>query len=336
MRALYYRDWNQLDIRDVDPPTPGEGEVLIRVSACGICGSEIEAVVHRAPRRTPPRILGHEFCGIVEDTGARVVVNAVLSCGECAMCRAGLSNLCGDRQVFGMHRQGAFTEFVCAPTEHLFDWPDDVPAEVACLAEPLANGVHIAKLMASIQPRSVAIIGAGSIGLMCLQAIRDRFQGIFSLVIDLDPTRLEVAKGLGADLASGVDIDRIAGLLRDRGMTFGGHPGVDVVVDAAGVGPSKRMSLELTRPGGQAIWIGLGEDKIELSTFGITLGERSVLGSYAATSEDIQDALDLMAARRVDVSSWTTNYDPDHWLEGFNAQLDPATRDVKAILTMTR
>jgi L-iditol 2-dehydrogenase len=111
--------------------------------------------------------MGHEFCGVREDTGAKVVSNSLVPCGECLRCRRGDTHLCGRRQIFGMHRLGAFAERVNVPARCLIPWPPNLPAEAACLAEPLANGVHIFNLIRSLAPRRVLVIGAGPIGLMC-------------------------------------------------------------------------------------------------------------------------------------------------------------------------
>jgi len=348
MKALYYPDWNELELRDVDPPRPSEGEVLIRVAACGVCGSEIETFSIRSRRRTPPLIMGHEFCGFVEALGpnveatatvfegARVVSNAVLNCGRCDACLAGRTNLCPDRTVFGMHRPGAFAEFVTAPADCLFKWPDAVSAEEACLTEPLANGIHVVGLIERLKPRLVLIIGSGSIGLMCLQAVRSRFEDARCVVTDVDTVRLEVAKRLGADTTVGSGTADLSDTLRSLGGPDGGQSGADVVIDAAGTAATKQLSIDLSRPGGAVVWIGLGEDQISLRSYDLTLAEKSVLGSYGATAANIREALRLMEARHVDVSSWITTYEPPDWVDGFKRQLDPSTRDVKAVLTPVR
>jgi threonine dehydrogenase-like Zn-dependent dehydrogenase len=340
MRSLYYPDWNQLELRDFDPPEPAKGEVLIRVAACGVCGSEIETFVNRSPRRTPPLIMGHEFCGVVEtigqgveesealQRGSSVVSNAVLNCGRCVACENGRSNLCVERQIFGMHRPGAFAELVAAPADSLFRWPEGVSAEAACLAEPLGNGVHVSRLLRDVAPRVVLIVGAGSIGLMCMQAIKYRFPDAMFVVADVDTTRLDVAARLGADRIVKSGEDDLRSVLRSTV----GHPHADVVVDAAGSAVTKQLSIESCRPGGTIVWIGLGEDTINLHSYDLTLNEKAVLGSYGATPSDMQEALRLMETGDVDVSSWVTTFKPSDWVQGFKRQLDPATRDVKAVL----
>src|SRR5579863_5957768 len=137
MKALYYPVWGEMQVREVPKPTLVDGEVLIRVTECGICGSELETFRKRDQRRTPPLIMGHEFCGHIEedrssggkwDEGTRVIAHAVVHCGRCAPCHRGNTNLCHNRQVFGMHRPGGFGEFVAVPEHVLVPWPDQMSA----------------------------------------------------------------------------------------------------------------------------------------------------------------------------------------------------------------
>jgi L-iditol 2-dehydrogenase len=204
-----------------------------------------------------------------------------------------------------------------------------VEATASCLAEPLANGIHVARLAAHRNPERVVVIGAGSIGLMCLQAIRNCFDEAVCVVTDLDDVRLEVAGRLGADLTGKPDKEELGNLV----ARLAGRSEADLVVDAAGTSATKKLSLDLCAPGGAVVWIGLGENTVLLDTYRITLPERSILGSYGATSDDMRDALRLMATGQVDVSSWVTLYEPERWVDGFTRQLNPATRDVKAVLT---
>src|SRR6185503_1635955 len=128
MKVLLYPEYSHLEIADQSEPKPGEGEVLLRVSACGICGSELEAFKKRSPRRVPPLVMGHEFCGVVEEVGPqvstlaagqRVVSHSLFGCGQCVRCVRGDAHLCAQRQLFGMNRPGAFAEYVVAPEKCL-------------------------------------------------------------------------------------------------------------------------------------------------------------------------------------------------------------------------
>src|SRR3989454_12424644 len=254
MKTLLYPAYEQLEIADQPAPRPGEGEVLLRVEACGICGSELEAFKKRSPRRVPPLIMGHEFCGVVEEagpgvstltTGQRVVSHSLFGCGQCVRCARGDSHLCAHRQLFGMNRAGGFAEYVSVPEQCLVAWPEPLPADAASLAEPLANGVHVVGLTRQLNPGIVVIIGAGPIGLLSQQA----FQCLSSadvVVADLIPERLDVASSLGAkQVINCSEEDFLAEVFR-----LTGGEGADVLVDAVGSGLSKKQSLAATRPGG--------------------------------------------------------------------------------------
>ena len=336
MKALLYPDWNRLELTDLPEPVAQDGEVVVRVAACGICGSELETFASRSPRRTPALVMGHEFCGYIVSgeangftKGSRVVCNAIIHCGDCVHCRNGRTQLCLNRQVFGMHRPGAFAELVAAPASCLMPWPNDLPATWASLAEPLGNGVHVAERVRSSKPESMLVIGAGPIGLMVLQAVRAMLN-IPVAVVDVAPERLDAATSVGAEaarLSSKENLDRLAD-------EFTGGMGFDAVVDAAGTGVTKSMSIDACRDEGLIVWIGLGADVVSLSTYPVTLREKTVTGSYGATGDDMAKALALMANGSVDVDSWVTTYTLDDSADAFLRQLDPKRRDIKAVITI--
>ena len=208
MKALVYADWETLELREVpDPTLSNDEEAILKVSACGICGSELESFKTMSPRRPPPIIFGHEFCGEVVDispnksfkTGDRVIVSALVPCRNCQTCHRGHYHLCPNKDLFGMHRNGAFAEYVRVPLHALYRWPDNLPASHACLAEPLGNGVHVAGLTRHIQPENALIIGAGPIGLMCQQALQV-INGTRTFVTDTIQERLDAAKRAGASV----------------------------------------------------------------------------------------------------------------------------------------
>lgn len=334
MKALYYPDWGKLELAELTEPSAGQGEVVVRVAACGICGSELETFASRSLRRTPPLVMGHEFCGYVESgetsgfsAGSRVVCNALIHCGACEHCNQGRTNLCRRRGIFGMNRPGAFAERVAVPESTLMVWPDELPATWASLAEPLGNGVHVVGRIRDRNPESVLVIGAGSIGLMVLQAVKALLDTPV-VVVDLDRTRLGVAKALGASETVESSAKGLENLTEC-------HPGgFDVVVDAAGTGPTKVLSMQHCRDDGLVVWIGLGGDNVALPTYPLTLRELTVTGSYGATHGDMTEAIRLMTSGLVDLDSWVTSYPLDAAVDAFLRQMDPARRDIKAVIHM--
>jgi L-iditol 2-dehydrogenase len=339
MRALLYPEFDRIENAVVpEPPPPAADEVTLRVAACGICGSELEAFKNHSPRRTPPLVLGHEFCGVIDVVGAavtgwapgaRVVSNSLVPCGSCVRCRRGDSHLCATRQIFGMNRPGAFAERVNVPARCLLPWPEALSAAEACLAEPLANGIHVARLTRDLPAGVALVIGAGPIGLFCQQALQV-LRGSKVVVADLSDTRLEVAQRLGAVRTINPRTGDVAAILRE--MTEG--EGADLAVDAVGAAATKNTALQATRPGGGVVWIGLHDNAMSLESFGITLPEKRVFGTYAATLDDLRLALEWMATGRVDGKTWTTTLPLTEAATAFRRALAAEGSDIKMIVCL--
>ncbi len=337
MRVLLYPEFDRMEVVDVSPPPPpGADEVTLRVAACGICGSELEGFKLRSPRRTPPLILGHEFCGVIETrgaavqtwkTGARVVCNALVPCGRCVRCERGDPHLCATRQIFGMNRQGAFAERLNVPARCLLPWPDNLSAEEACLAEPLGNGVHVARLTAHLRVDVAVIVGAGPIGLFCQQALQV-LRGARTIVADLSEARLAVAKRLGAVRVVNPRTADLAAIVREET----GGEGADLAVDAVGGAVTKRGSLDAVRPGGAVVWIGLHENPLTFDSFSVTLPEKQILGTYAAKLDDLKLALEWMSTGKVDARTWTTKFPLADGVTAFNRALAAQGTDIKCII----
>ncbi|MEP7336315.1 MAG: alcohol dehydrogenase catalytic domain-containing protein [Acidobacteriota bacterium] len=336
MKTLLYPAYDRLEVTEMPDPQVGNGELLLRVSACGICGSELEAFRRRSPRRVPPLVLGHEFCGEVVDTGRgvsnfklgeRVVSHSLVGCGECVRCKRGEVNLCARRQIFGMQRLGAFAELVTAPESCVVGWPDHLPAEAASLTEVLANGVHVSNLVKRLNPRKAVVVGAGPIGLMTQQALQVLL-GAEVMVSDLIPERLEAATRLGAKHVINSKQDNFQQAVLD--WTDG--EGADVIVDAVGSPTTKQQSLPATRPGGATVWIGSHENTVSMDTYDITLSERCVQGSYAATMAELQLSVDLLAEGKIDGLSWVKAFPLDQGVTAFNQMLAAKGDDIKGVL----
>jgi threonine dehydrogenase-like Zn-dependent dehydrogenase len=337
MRALYYPEWGKLKVEDVPLPILQDGEVLVRVSNCGICGSELDTFRARSPRRMPPLIMGHEFCGWVEDahnTRERwtrdqgVIAHALVHCGRCSACLRGDTNLCEYRQVFGMQRPGAFAEFVAVPERVLLPWPENLSGLTAVFAEPLANGVNAMRQGFSGRKSRVLVIGAGPIGLMCVFAARQIY-GSEVIVADRIPKRVRAARRLGAVLAINVLEESFVDAVRKQ---WGGQ-GAEHVIDAVGSSETKNLSVNLAEPGGTIVWIGLHEDRIDLQSYGLTLHQKSVVGTYSGSMADLESAVQLLRAGKLD-TSWATQFPVDQGGAAFQAMLRPEQGSIKAILQL--
>lgn len=337
MKALVYPDWNALEVRDIPEPTPRRGEVVVRVAAVGICGSELEGFASRNPRRTPPLIMGHEFCGEITEVGEgvlryrsgdRVVVNSVISCGRCQACRDGQTHLCPEREVFGMKRPGGFAQLCAVPVSTLLPLPEKVSPLQGALVEPLANGVHAMSLVRERFPETVLVIGAGTIGLMTLQVAKAA--GALRVVAaDTNERRLEVAHRLGAEpVFNPARTDLVVAV---REFTKG--RGADVVIDAVGAAVTRRVAVAASRPGGDVVWVGLHEDATELSGFDVVLGERRISGSYAVTPRDLEAGIGLFAHGKAEIVPWVKPFPLTEGAHVFRALVTAPPEDyIKAVL----
>ncbi|BBL80673.1 galactitol-1-phosphate 5-dehydrogenase [Rubrobacter xylanophilus] len=300
MKGVVWHGPRRMAVEEVPQPEPGPGAVVLRTGAAGICGSEVEGYLGRMGNRTPPLIMGHEFSGTVVAVGEgvdggwlgrRVAVNPLISCGECRLCRAGHENLCPERAMVGIHRPGAFAEYVEVPAGGLHALPEGMDLRSAALAEPLANGVHAAGLGLERGPAELAVVmGAGTIGLMCLQAAV--LSGIPEVwVLEPHDGRRARALELGASraLAPGAASEEAV-------REAAGGLGADLVLDAAGAGETRRAAARLARPGGTVVLVGLHEDETSLGFHDVVRRQIALQGSYAYTPRDFERALEWLAS----------------------------------------
>jgi L-iditol 2-dehydrogenase len=336
MKTLSYPEYGRLQIAEQETPRIAPDEVLLQVAACGVCGSELESFKNRSPRRPPPLVMGHEFCGTIAEVGSavegwqigqKVVSNSLVPCSNCVRCRRSDTHLCAHRQIFGMHRPGAFAQSVNVPARCLLAWPQGLTASAACLAEPVGNGVHMVRLTQHLKPQRVLVIGAGPIGLMAAAAYRV-LNGAEITVADLSDERLEAARRVGAATVINSRREDVVQIVRDA--TAG--EGADLVIDAVGACVTKVQSLQAARPGGAAMWIGLHENMMSFDSYDITLPERQVLGTYAATMSDLREAIELLASNKIDLS-WVQSFSLDAGVEAFERMLVARGSDIKAVLT---
>ena len=298
MKAIVWQGPEQMEMGErPEPGDPGPGEVIMRPGAVGICGSEVEGYLGRMGNRTPPLVMGHEFAGEIVAAGAgaenwigrRAAVNPIEGCGRCPLCRSGQENICPQRTLIGVHFDGAFADLVRAPVANLRALPDELDIRVGALAEPLSNGVHGVRLgLAGYRASTAAVIGAGTIGLVTLQAaLLSEIPSV--AVIEPQDARRERARTLGADSVhlSGEDARAAAGEL-----------GFDLVLDAAGAQATRAMAIDLVRPGGRVVCIGLATDDTTLSFHSVIRDQITIIGSYAYTMGDFEQALEWLAGGR--------------------------------------
>jgi L-iditol 2-dehydrogenase len=310
MKALILSEYKKLDLVDLPKPQPAEDDLLIRVRACGICGSDVHGYDGSTGRRLPPIVMGHEAAGVVESAGAavtefrpgdRVTFDSTVFCGQCFYCRRGLVNLCDHREVIGVstpdfRRMGAFAEYVTVPARIAYALPEQMPFAHAALIEAVSVAVHAVSLTPIGLDDTVVVVGAGMIGLLVLQSAVLAGAGRV-LVIDLDDGRLALARGMGATATfNSSQCDPVAEI---RKLTSG--RGADLALECVGVSPSVNLAIEAVRKGGSVTLVGNVAPRVEIGLQSIVTRQIRVQGSCASCGE-YPTCISLMArgAIRVD------------------------------------
>ena len=334
MQALVYTMPHQVEIQEWPEPQLPVNHVLVRVKAAAICGSDLHGFLGHSKIRIPPMVMGHEFAGEVIALGSavtdialgtRVTVQPLIGCGTCRSCRQGQSNRCTQRQLMGAHLQGGFAERIAVPRSALYILPDSMSYAQAALTEPLANGVHMARL-APINYEDVVVIGAGTLGLMALQAYR--LNGSRRVVVlDTAPNRLEVAKRLGAYATiNPATTDGRAAILRAFDNELAA-----VVVEAVGRAVTRRQATELVRAGGTVVLLGLAEAESTFDMLSAINREIRLQCSYGSNDADMSAALSMIADGRVDVTSWVERIPLERGQEIFTRLVESPQELVKAV-----
>jgi L-iditol 2-dehydrogenase len=309
MQALVLTDYRKLELQDVDRPKIGPNDVLVRVAACGICGSDVHGYDGSSGRRVPPIIMGHEAAGTIAEVGSavhgvqvgdRVTFDSTISCGRCEACLRGDVNLCVHRRVLGVscadYRQhGAFAEFVAVPQNILYPLPRDLPFEHAALIEPVSVAVHAVDRLQVVPGERAVVVGSGMIGLFVIQALR--VAGCHEVIaIDLDEQRLEIAKKLGAtQTVNSSQTDAVAAVME---LTEG--KGANVAVEVVGNAAALATAIGCTRRGGRIGLIGNLAAEAPFPLQSVVTRELTLIGNCASAGE-YPRAIELVASGAIRV-----------------------------------
>lgn len=294
MKALVLTQYNKLEYLDVPEPQVGAHDVLIRVKACGICGSDIHGMDGSSGRRIPPIIMGHEATGVIArlgdavsgwSEGDRVTFDSTIYCGECTYCVRGLINLCDQRRVLGVscgeYRQhGAFAEYVSVPQRILYRLPDELSFVQGTMVEALSIAVHALSRVPIHLDDTAVVVGSGMIGLLLIQALKAAGCGTV-IAVDLSPYRLERALELGADVALSPNRHDVEAEVRKQ--TSG--QGADIAFEAVGITPTIKMAVHVLRKGGALAVIGNLSPVVELPLQSLVTRGLTVSGSVASCGE---------------------------------------------------
>src|SRR5262245_27938960 len=338
MKALVYVGPEKMEIQQLPEPEPRAGEVLLGVSAAGICGSDIHGFLGHSERRKPGLVMGHETVAEILEVGAgvagwrkgqRVCFNPLLGCGSCAACIGGRQNLCPDWRVFGMDRlHGTYAERVAVPACQLHALSDALPEKHAILAEPLAVLVHGFRIALVDPPASVAIVGAGPIGALAL--VLARLRGVSRVcVVDQNDERLHVAKALGADLIVNSAREDPAAAVHSWS---GG--GAEFVVEAVGLDATRRAAVAAAARGARLLFLGLGENESGLPWIEMTRKEQAIFTSFAYAPRDFAASVEMIEERGFDLQPWTESRPLDDGYASFVKMTKNPGATLKMMLTV--
>ncbi len=298
-----------LEIQEVPVPTPGQGEILVQVNACGLCGTDLHLAVEGSlPVERTPITLGHEAAGIVASApangsgvkeGDRVAMFPAASCGACRYCHAGRESLCDHSKVYGMARDGALAQYVAVPAASVISLPPEVPFDIgAVVTDGIATPFHALRSRGALRAgERVGVVGCGGLGTHGIQLAR--MMGAACVVaIDPDPRARERALRLGADIALDPKQDDIR-----RSLKSEVPEGLDLVLECVGTAETVQLALRCLGKCGRAVIVGVGTERPQLPPLlGFVGREQAILGSFGMDRADIEDLFRLVAAGRLDVS----------------------------------
>ncbi len=302
MKAVVIERPQVVRVVDRDVPQAGPEDVVVRVGACGVCGTDVH-IYHAGFRADYPVIPGHEFAGEVVEVGERVthvqsgdrvVIDPNISCGVCPYCRRGLIHLCENLSALGVNIPGGFQEFCRAPAKQVYRLPAGLPLEEAAFVEPLAccvHGIDRAQIQAG---DSVVILGAGAIGLLMLQLAR--LEGARQVIVSEPvPAKADLARRFGADMV----VDPTAADLR-QAVLDRTEIGADVVIECVGSARTAEQALGLSRRGGRVVLFGVSpkDAQVPVYPYAVFLNEQSIVGSYINPYTHAR-AIGLLAGGRV-------------------------------------
>lgn len=318
MKAAVWHGYKDVRIEEVPIPAPGAEQILIRVDYAGICGTDRHeytgpnfiptARPHRLTGRTAPLIIGHEFSGTVAALGKNakeyvcgeaVTANGSLTCGTCEMCRNGRYNICRKLGFMGVGDDGCFAEYLTVDTDKVFRIPEGVTRRQAAVAEPLACGIHAAHLIGDLSGKSVAVIGAGIIGIGAFHGAK--LAGAREvLVVGRSEQKRGVIERNGGRYLNTTDVD-----LATYVEEWSGGRLADVVYECAGTQETMDLCIPVCKPGGTIMVMGVFEKPPVVDMNTLQEAERKILTSQAHVNE-IGEALELMARGKIDADELIT------------------------------
>ena len=311
--AVYYESGKPLQIEDRPVPEITDEEVLIKVEACGVCHTDLHYIDHGVPTfKKPPVILGHEPSGVVAAAGKnvknfkegdKVLIPAVLTCGECFFCRTGRENICESMQMLGNHMDGAYAEYIKVPAKDIFHLPDELPLKESCIiADAISTPYHAVKNRAQARPGdTVVVFGCGGIGVNCVQVAAAL--GATVIAVDVVQEKLDRAKSLGAQetILAGEDVN--VGKTVKK-MTAGG---ADIAIEAIGNPKTMEAAFSCLRKGGRFVIVGYTHKNMDLPAGKMMFFEMEVVGSLGCRPVDYPRLIEMARIGKIKVKELVTS-----------------------------
>ena len=304
MQALVYTGTQQLVYREEKNPKIINGESIVKVSASGICGSDMHAYHGKDNRRVPPLILGHEISGTIDKgkfAGKKVILNPLITCSECDYCTNGREHLCKKRIILGMNkptvRQGGFAEYVSIPDKNIYELPKTLEIKEAPIAEPTAVALHAVELGEKEFSKPLAeakalIIGSGAIGLLSGLILNKVKKCKEIIIVDPNNKRLkECSKYLDGEAVN-----------PDSKSIIDNH--FDIVFDTVGLEVTRQQAIKVIKPGGVIIHIGLTQSSGNFDFRKATLQEITFIGTYCYTNKDFEKTINILANKKIGSLDW--------------------------------
>ncbi len=308
MKAVVYYAPKDIRVEKILVPACGDNEIRVKVDACAVCGTDLKTYRHGNPRIKPPKVMGHEFTGIVETVGSqvrgfsvgeRIVMATSISCGRCYYCRKGFTNLCIDLAPMGFTYPGGMAEYITIPARalangHVIKVPKEVKAEHAALAEPLSCTVNCAENCSIESGDTVVVVGAGPMGIMNACVVKG-FGAAKIIVADINEIRLEKAETLGFDMVVNSARQDLTQIVRNETDGIG----ADVVIIAAPAAQPQEQGIDFVRKHGTVCLFAslpAGNSSLSLDSRIIHYGEIRVVGTSDSTPRQVAKAVELLSA----------------------------------------
>lgn len=322
MKAIEITKPYEIKLIEKEKPEINDGEALLKVLYCGICGADVASFTGNQPFTTYPRIPGHEFSAQIVEIGENdkdfkvgdiITCNPYFNCGECYACKRGIVNACNDNQTMGVQRDGGFQEYIAMPIERLIEGKGLSAKELA-LIEPFSISAHALSRSKINKGDNLLIMGAGPIGLFAL--IKAKNLGARVAIADLLDSRLRLAKEYGADLIINSKTDD----LNEKCLDFTNGNGFDACVEACGLPVTFLSCIEQAAHGANIILIGNGKRETTFLHSIILKKELNIFGSRNAFTSDFEELIDLVSSGKIDILKMVSGvYDKENSAEAFNA-----------------